>query len=204
MADGDIVHDRLSRLYQKPYKWLCQGKADNNECARVLMSAILRDIQKKGAAPMILAKQIGESLKQSFDNGCRDWGSVGKELDRLAQQASCSHYLRELVLRAGKNILHNIRYGSAIETSKLVELTVRQYIHEIYKSNFEQCIPLTSNHYNGVDNDTVIKRVQAVGLEILPTFSKWAKQVNTDEDVANLRLPRRQKVKEIDLGENLL
>jgi len=25
VPDGDIVHSKLRRLYQKPYKWLCEG-----------------------------------------------------------------------------------------------------------------------------------------------------------------------------------
>lgn len=34
MPDGDIVHNRLRRVYQKPYIWLCEGKATSDECAR--------------------------------------------------------------------------------------------------------------------------------------------------------------------------
>lgn len=44
MADGDIVHGRLRKLYQKPYKWLCGGKATSNECARVVLEKLKQDI----------------------------------------------------------------------------------------------------------------------------------------------------------------
>lgn len=40
MPDGDIIHNGLRRLYQKPYKWLCEGKADNDECARELLKSL--------------------------------------------------------------------------------------------------------------------------------------------------------------------
>ncbi|MGD1703566.1 hypothetical protein [Dapis sp. BLCC M229] len=200
MADGDIIHGELSGPYRKPYKWLCEGKADNNECARVLMSAILRDLKNKGVAPVRLAKQMAESLKQFINNGCRDWVAMSKKLDWLAQQASCSHYLRELVLRPSKSILHNIRYSkAAIDTRNLSEAITEGYIQEVYKSNFEQRIP-----DKGADNDTVMNRVKALNSEVYPEIKKWAKQANVDGDVSKLRLPRRQKVKEIDLGENLL
>jgi hypothetical protein len=40
MPDGDIVHNTLGRLYQKPYKWLCEGTATNDECARELLRSL--------------------------------------------------------------------------------------------------------------------------------------------------------------------
>ncbi|MDY7020884.1 MAG: hypothetical protein SWJ54_05900 [Cyanobacteriota bacterium] len=69
MPDGDIVHSQVPRLYQKPYQWICEGKASSNECAWVLMGATMREIKNKGAAPILLAKRIGEQLKQTIDNG---------------------------------------------------------------------------------------------------------------------------------------
>lgn len=47
MADGDIIHGSLGYLYQKPYKWLCEEKASSQECAKVLMKALLKDIKRK-------------------------------------------------------------------------------------------------------------------------------------------------------------
>ena len=37
MADGDIVHRGLRRLYHKPYKWLCEGACTSDECARLVL-----------------------------------------------------------------------------------------------------------------------------------------------------------------------
>ena len=65
MPDGDIVHDRLRRLYHKPYKWLCQGKATSDECARAVLGKLKKDIQNKGNLPIVLIQSIADSLIQS-------------------------------------------------------------------------------------------------------------------------------------------
>lgn len=43
MPDGDIFHSQLSGLYQMPYRMLCEGKRDHNECAWSVMRAFLQD-----------------------------------------------------------------------------------------------------------------------------------------------------------------
>lgn len=208
MPDGDIVHTKLSGLYQKPYKVLCEGKRDRDECAWVVKDAMRQDIKKKGAAPVVLAKRMGESLRQGIgdagENGSVDWAARSLELNRLAQQANCPHRVKEIVLRAGKGVLHELRYGRRVDTSSLSETCVERYMQEVYRSNFEERIPLTSKHHAGVDNATVTERVEALRPDIFAAINTWAKRANAEEDVAKLRRPRRQKVNEIDLDEDLL
>lgn len=208
MPDGDIVHSQLSGLYQKPYKVLCEGKRDRGECTWVVMNAVMRDIKKKGAAPVVLAKRMGERLRQVIgdagENGSVDWAARSIDLNKLARQSKCPHYVKEIVLRAGKRILHELRYGGRVKSSSLPETFVEQYFQEVYKSNFEERIPLTLNHHTGVDKVIVTERIKALRTDVSPMFCEWAKRANADEDVANLRRPRRQKVNEVDLNEDLL
>ncbi|MCT7955618.1 hypothetical protein [Laspinema palackyanum] len=212
MTDGDIVHDKLSWRYQRPYKALCEGKDSPDECAWVVMGAMIRDIKKKGAAPILLAQQMGERLKAAIEN-CnphsftRSWAAaVSKELDRLAAgQTSCPYYEKQLVLRASKGILHDFRYGRRMDTCSLEEVVLDRYFQEVYRFYFEERIPLTPDHYAGIDTATLMKRVKALEPELLPAFGKWAKQTQVNPyDVAKLRRPPRQKIEEIDLEENLL
>ncbi|MGL5193447.1 MAG: hypothetical protein ACRC8Y_07565 [Chroococcales cyanobacterium] len=209
MTDGDIVHDKLSWRYQKVYKVLCEGKHGPKECAWMLMDAIIQDLNKKGAAPIVLAKCMGDSLRQAIENfnenGFRNSVALNEELKHLARQTPCPHDIRELILRASKVILHDFRYGRRTDTDALAEVTVAQYMHEFYRSKFEERIPLNPRHYAGVDNATLMKRVKALELELLPAFGKWAKQTNVNpHDVAKLRRPQRQNIEKIDLDENLL
>lgn len=210
MPDGDIVHNKLPWLYQKPYKVLCDGKDSRDECVWALMGAMIRDIKNRGAAPVILAKRMGECLREAinkfYEDGSRSWAAVSEELNQLARQDSCRYYEKQLVLRACQSVLHDVRYGRRIDARSLSEVAVERYFQELYRANFEERIPLplAFKHHAGVGNATVIEMVKALRPSLLPMFCKWAKQANADEDVKNLRRPRRQKVKEIDMhGEDL-
>ncbi|MFB2976396.1 hypothetical protein [Microseira sp. BLCC-F43] len=207
MPDGDIVHSKLSGLYQKPYRILCEGKGDRNECTWIAMEAVMRDIKSKGAVPVLLAKRMGEMLGQAMlagQNICVNWAALSMEIDRLARQATVPHYVKEQVLRACKSILREFRYNQRANTNNLSEAVVERFFQEVYKSNFEQRIPLTSNHYAGVDNLTITERVEAIRPDMLAEINKLAKKAAADEDVKNLRRSPREHVKEIDLDEDLL
>jgi len=209
MPDGDIVHSKLSGLYQKPYKWLCEGKANSSEYAWVVKDALIRDIKTNyGIVAVKYAKQMGEMLRQMMKNVSQhssvNWAALSTEIDRQVGQAKVKHHVQELLRRAAKGILHEFRYNHTAETSNLPEAVVKRLFQEIYKSNFEQRIPLTSNHHADVDNATITERVEALSSDILGEISKWASKATADGDVKNLRRSPRKKVKEIDLDEDLL
>ncbi len=209
MADGDTIHSKLSWRYQEPYQELCERKLDLQECAWVLMGACLGDIKKNyGVLPVKLAKSMGESLVQAIENtgenSSVDWVAGSMELERVAQKVKVPHYVKELVLRAGKSILRELRYNQRVDTNDLPEVVVERFFQEVYKSNFEERIPLTPNHHNGLDNAIVMEYIEALRPDMMNQISKWAKKATADEDVKNLRRCPREKVKEIDLGEDLL
>jgi hypothetical protein len=208
MPDGDIVHNRLARLYQKPYQWLCEGKADSDECARVAMEALKRDLKRKGNLPVMLAKRMGESLERAIsdvgENGSVDWAALSVEFDRLAQQADGSHYLKELTLHAGKSVLRDLRYGREIDADNASEAILKRYMYQVYKSGFKERIPLTSEHHAGIDEVVLNRRIEGIHADILAAISKWAKKATKDESVANLRLLPRPELKPVDLDEDLL
>jgi hypothetical protein len=211
MPDGDIIHSRLRWVYQKPYKWLCEGKADSQECAWVVMKALLKDIKNKGNEPIKLAKSIGSTISQVINdfskNGVVSWTALSEELNRLAQQTRVSHYIKELVIHAAKEVIHDLRYQKIVDTNNLSEVVVERYMQQVYKSNFEKCIPLTPKHYAGVDAKTLETRIKAIKPEISNAISYWANQANTGDEVKKLRRPVRRKVtqiKPVDLNENLL
>ncbi|WP_019488084.1 hypothetical protein [Kamptonema formosum] len=208
MPDGDKVHSRLSGLYQLPYKMICERKGDNNECAWYLRKAVLQDIQTNYGVAVKHAKRMGEILGQAMQNAgknsCVNSAALSMEIDRQVRQSEVKHYVKELLRRAGKRILHELRYNQSMNTSNLPEAVVEQFFQEAYKANFEERIPLNPNHHAGVDNVTVTECVKALRSDIFPEIRKWAKKATTDEDVKNLRRSSRKKVKEIDLNEDLL
>lgn len=205
MPDGDIVHSRLARLYQKPYQSLCEGKADSHECAGYALKALKRDLMIKGDLPAKLAKCMGESLERTIndagENGSVDWAALNLEFDRLAQRAKGSHYLKELTLHAGKSVLRDLRYGREIDADNASEAILERYIDQVYKSGFKERIPLTSEHYAGIDKVTLAGRIEEIQPDINATISTWAKRANADESVANLKLPPRRKVNKAENRE---
>jgi hypothetical protein len=210
MPDGDIVHNRLAHLYQKSYKSLCEGKASISECAWALVKALKQDLMRKGNLPVILAQRMGERLTrilgETGENGSVDWATLNKEFERIAQQTDGRHDLKELTLRAGKSVLHDLRYGREVDSQKASEAILRQYMNEVYESGFKERIPLTSEHYAGADAATLTKRIEEMQPDISAVTSTWAKKASADGSVANLRLPPRSQVIqviEVDLDEDL-
>lgn len=209
MPDGDIVHRQLSGLYQLPYKMICERKGDNNECAWYLRKAVLQDIKTNyGVAVIATAKRMGEILGQAMQNAgknsCVNSAALSMEIDRQVRQSEVKHYVKELLRRAGKRILHELRYNQRADTSNLSEAVVERLFQEAYKANFEERIPLSPTHHAGVDNATVTERVKALRSDIFAELGKWAKKATVDENVKNLRRSSRKKVKQIDLEEDLL
>ncbi len=208
MPDGDIVHSQLSGLYRKPYKWLCQGKANSSECAQLIKRAVIQDIKKNYGIGVKYAKQIGEMLGQAMEkagqNSSVNWATLSTEIDRQVRQAEVKHDVKELLRRAGKGILHEFRYNHTAETSNLPEAVVERLFQEVYKSKFVERIPLTPNHHDGVDNATVAERVEAVRPDIFADISQWAKKANENKDVKNLRRSPRKNVKKIDMDNEEL
>ncbi|HAA27772.1 MAG TPA: hypothetical protein DCE56_09020 [Cyanobacteria bacterium UBA8553] len=209
MPDGDNVHSRLARLYQKPYQWLYEGKADRDECARIAMEALKRDLMKKGNLPIMLAKRMEESLERAINDatnksGVVDWAALNVEFDRLEQQANGSHYLKTLALDAGKSFINDLRYKRVADTGSASEAILKHYMYKVYESEFKRRIPLTLEHHAGIDAVTLNRRIEEIQADILAAISKWAKQATEDQNVANLRLPRRPSLKPVDLDEDLL
>jgi hypothetical protein len=207
MADGDKVHGRLARLYQKPYQWLCEGKASNDECTRVLMEALKQDLKNKGDLHVIISSHMAEILLQAVNDNCRnssvDWAALNIEFEKLVQQFNGPSNLKELTLYAGKTIVHDLRYGQELDVNNFSKAILERYMKGVYESEFKERIPLTSEHHAGVSEVILEQRIESMQSNIDAALSVWADKADRDESVANLRMPHRQ-LSAIDLDENLL
>jgi hypothetical protein len=208
MADGDIVHSGLRRLYQKPYKWLCEGTATSDDCARVALQKLKQDIQAKGDLPIVLSQAMAASVAQIISNleAARegDFTKLSMEFDNLVQQADGSPYIKELVLRAGKGYLNDLRNGREVDVTHTSEAIWRRYVHEVYEAEFKERIPLTSEHHAGVTQKTLEERIKAMQPSIDFGIQKFAQNAIRNQSVAKLSMPRRSSRKAIDLDEDLL
>jgi hypothetical protein len=208
MPDGDIVHNRLRKLYQKPYKWLCEGKATSDECARAVLEKLKRDIEDKGDLPVILTQHMADRLVQAISVvnalGVGDYAALNMEFDRLVQQFDGRSDLKELALRAGKSVLRDLRYGQEIDVSEASGTILERYMNEVYESEFKERVPLTSDHHAGVDQATLSERIKEIEPNVKFGISKFARDAINKQSVAKLSLPRCSSRKAIDLDEDLL
>jgi len=207
MPDGDIVRGKLRRLYQEPYKWLCEGVASSDECARVVLEKLKRDIKAKGDLPVVLAQVMAASVAQIIGNPkaaqeC-EVTKLSREFDKIVRQADGSPYIKELVLRAGKSYLNDLRNGRELDIAHASEAIWRRYGHEVYEAEFKECIP-TSEHHAGVAHRILKERIEAMQANIDFGIQKFAQNAIRNQSVAKLSLPRRPSRKAIDLNEDLL
>ncbi|PSN18477.1 hypothetical protein C7271_12335 [filamentous cyanobacterium CCP5] len=208
MLDGDIVHSRLRRLYQKPYKWLCEGTATSDECARVLLEKLKQDIKAKGDLPVFLSQAMADSVAQISrhleEAREGEFARLSIEFEVLAQKADGRPDLKELTLRASKGLLNDLRNGREVDITHISESIFGRYIHEVYESEFKERIPLTSEHHAGVTQGTLERRIEAMQSSVDSGIQKFAQNAIRNQSVAKLSLPRRPSRKAIDLNEDLL
>jgi hypothetical protein len=195
MPDGDIVHNRLRRLYQKPYKWLCEGSATSDECARAVLESLKKDLIQKGDLPIRLcqgmADIVAQAITASDELGAKDYISLSMEFDRLVQQSDGRPDLKELALQE-------------IDVGNISVVMLQRYMNEVYESEFKERVPLTSEHFAGIDKATLSERIKEIEPNIKDGISKFAKDAINKKSVARLSLPRRSSRKAIDLDEDLL
>ncbi|MBW4659417.1 MAG: hypothetical protein KME15_12140 [Drouetiella hepatica Uher 2000/2452] len=210
MPDGDIFHNRLRRLYHKPYKWLCEGKATSDECARVVLESLKKDLIQKGDLPLRLCQGMADILAQAITTNDElesgNYAALSLEFDILRQQFDGRPDLKGLALDAGKSVLHDLRYGHAqeINISDASVVIVNRYMNGVYASEFKERVPLTSEHYAGIDQATLSERIKEIEPHIKIGISKFAEDAINKQSVAKLSLPRRSSRKAIDLDEDLL
>ncbi len=149
MPDGDIVQCRLRRLYQKPYKWLCEGVATSDQCARLVLEQLKKDIKAKGNLPVVLAQAMAASVAQII---CRfesanenDFSRLSIEFGSRTQIVDGPHHLKELTSRAGKHSLNDLRNGREEDIVNVAEVIFTRY--RTYVSKWDTIEPQVSGNF---------------------------------------------------------
>lgn len=206
MPDGDVIPG-LRRLYHQPYQEVVEGKATDYECSRSLLAALKRDIQQKGDPPIRLAQELGRCLNDTISQvgmiSAVDQAKLSSKFEQIAQRSACPYISGELVLRAGRTILCELRYGDSVDINNLPKAMIKQYMNEVLDANFIHALPLGGNNPN-VDSVTLQQRILNMKSQVLPAFELWADKANSDSSVGKIRMPKHQQLSGIDLDEDLL
>ncbi|MEM9944896.1 MAG: hypothetical protein AAF810_02405 [Cyanobacteria bacterium P01_D01_bin.36] len=208
MPDGDKVHGNLKLRYQNPYKALCENAGTSNERAKSLLRALKKTLKEQGNHPIRLAQAMGDCLQRtvegSSDPSSVPWASAGQNFEELARATDGSPYAKELALRAGRVLLHAYRNGIETDVENASALIIKQYMRDTYESEFKERIPLTDKHHDGVDEATLMERVEAMEPDISNAIGKWAEKVASTGRVDDIRLPRQPKLRPVGIDEDLL
>ena len=127
----------------------------------------------------------------------------GHQIDDLINLADCPHREKELISRASKTVLNELRHGVEMEASNVQLEIFKQYIREKYEADFKERIPLSREHHNGVSHGELMRRLEALEPYLDLGFHQFSQTAIKDQNLDNLRLPRQVR-REINLNEDLL
>jgi hypothetical protein len=166
MPDGDRVHSHLGGFYQKPYKLLCEGVARPEECARIILDGLRKDLKQIAKVPLLLSRNISDLLSQKigpleFSNDLAA-ARFSRQIDELISQVDGPYREKELLARASKTVLNDLRDGQEIDASNFQLAIFKQYIREKYEAEFKERIPLSREHHNGVSHGELMRRLEAL------------------------------------------
>jgi hypothetical protein len=205
MPDGDIIHAKLPRRYQKAYRQICEGQFCDEELAHGVLHALKKDIQRYGDEPQRLLKQAVTQLRQipsePLLKQTMDWSEESHKIDKLAQQSKGSRRAKELAIKACKEQLLELRCGEH-SPDLLVEITTK-YMRNVYVANFEELAPL-AEHYNGLDQATFDARLESIRPYVDQEISGFAATAVRHDSVVPLRMrPRPGHKQSIRLDDDL-
>jgi hypothetical protein len=208
MPDGDWVHSGLRSRYQKPYKILCEGAASSKECARSLLESLRKDLRDYAKLPLLLARDIADRFSQIIGpleiSNQVEWARISSDIEEMAQKVGGPLNAKELMIRAGKSVLNDIRYGREVETNNMQAKIYERFIHEVFESEFKGRIPLSLEHHAGVSHGVLESRVEAMEPYVDSGIQLFARAAIQNQSLERLPLPRRQFRRDIELNENLL
>jgi hypothetical protein len=208
MPDGDRVHSHLGRLYQKPYKILCEGVASSEECAYSLLKSLRQDLQQSAKWPLLLSRDIADLFSQcvgplAFSNDI-EAARISRKIDELTLNVDCPSREKDLIVRASKSVLNDLRHGQETDMHNPQYIIFKRYIREMYEFRFKERIPLNKEHYAGVSRGELQKRIEAMEPDLDLGIHHFAQTAIKDQNLDKLRLPQRQYRRCVELDENLL
>ena len=192
---------------KRPTRFFCEGVAATEDCARDLLSRLRRDLKQTAKWPLHLSKKISDLLSQKigpleFANNV-EAAKSGHQIDDLINLADCPNREKELISRASKTVLNELRHGGEMDTSNFQLAIFKQYIREKYEADFKERIPLSREHHNGVSHGELMRRLEALEPYLNFGIHQFAQTAIKNQNLDNLRLPRQVR-REINLDEDLL
>jgi hypothetical protein len=177
------------------------------ECARIILDGLRKDLKQIAKVPLLLSRNISDLLSQKivpleFSNDLAA-ARISRQIDELIRQVDGPDREKELISRASKTVLNDLRYGREMDARNVQLAIFNQYIREKYEAEFKERIPLSNDHHHGVSHSELMRRLEALEPYLNFGIHQFAQTAIKNQNLDNLRLPRQVR-REINLDEDLL
>lgn len=209
MPDGDKIHAHLPQRYQKVYQQICEGYLSDEELSHEVSRPLIKDIQQYGDAPIKFIKEVSARLEQVPTGPLFEksdfWSQMSQEMDIIAQQQAYGYNHRgfELALNSCKEKLLDLRDGK--HSRNLNQEMIQNYVRNLYNANFEECVPLSQQHYGNASQATINKRLANIQPHLEERFATISRRLAQKGTASSLNPSSLHRGKpSIGMYDNLL
>jgi len=211
MPDADKVGN-LSRRWSKMYRKVCEGHFNNASLAVDAMRSLVKDIGDYGDPPIRLLKEAAirlEGIRNTpLFRSVYNWNDEDHFIRELAsnymQRYRANQRGINIAISVYKGLVSKLRNGEGMAGNS-EEALCRNYIRQIYDSNFAERIPLISNNDTDLDWNVIGQRLNEISNLVNENITSLASRIAQKGNVRRIRpisryLPRRPITIEDDIS----
>ena len=175
MPDVDVVHDKVTRKFQRAYEALCKGDLSPEELSDVIARGLRNTLKDEGKEPCELIFKALECAFSSVDFGKPlDVDSACRLVDHLARASEArSRYLAIAVdaFRAGLMQAENLHDIGAVKKS-----VANEYVRRLLDADFLDRMPLTGHHLDA-SSDDIERRLQEIRVHFEAELELYVRHI---------------------------
>jgi hypothetical protein len=199
MPDGDIIHNKLPRRFLDIYGQLCEGHWEPAELGYKMLQPLKGQLKFYGNAPIKMSKRMAALLQEFINRGSvpnHSSSKLHRQIDSLSRvpMINCKPRAHSLLVQAANSVLFRIEQGYQIDDAEFE--IMKGYVDNVYKSDFEELIHCTDEHYGGASFEEVQENIQNIRPYVERGRDAFSEQLVRSGDVNRLRRPRRLTYKE--------
>jgi hypothetical protein len=198
MPDVDKIKAKIPRRYKKAYAQICEGYFSDAALAYETLKPLKNDVEDYGKSPLLFLQEVTEHLNNlrslPLFTSTINWSDEKKQINEIKGE-----YLRkyrpniesmDLALKACGKLIHKIRNNENIEANAHREL-LNLYIQNIYESRFADRLPLTEDHYQEINVNELLFRLEELKPYMDNGIEYFSSQLERNVQLKRLRLPPR-------------
>jgi len=199
MPDADKIGN-LARRWSKMYRKVCEGYFSNEVLADDAMRSLVKDIGDYADHPVRLLKEAAIRLDgirytplfrsvynwNDEDHFIRDLASSYMQRYRASQRGI------NIAISVYKGLVNRLRNGEGVFGNS-DEILCRNYIRQIYDSNFAERIPLIGNDNTDLDWNLISQKLNEISNLVNENIVPLAARIAQKGNVRRIRPTSRQR-----------